>query len=154
MRTIARGLVLMILALTWLIPNTALVFAATQGSCLASDTTKVLLWENGVGDLSDGNDNLWKCGNDANLGDDSHLPSGNCHSPFFGSATWSDCVTSYTGWSNSTTPTICFYRDANYVGFFDSRLHDGAWFGTRSDLAVNDVLTSVLFITSRDQLAC
>ena len=154
MRLLARGLVVLILALSWTVTNTAVALGATQGSCLASDTTKVLLWENSIGDLSDGNDNLWKCGSDSNLGDDPHNPSGNCHSPFFGSATWSDCVSSYTGWSDAGTPTICFYRDANYVGVIDSRLHDGAWFGTRNDLAVNDVLTSFRFIVSRNQANC
>jgi hypothetical protein len=118
--------------------------AATQGSCPANDTSKVRLWENSIGDTSDGDDNLWKCDSDADLGNDSHLPAGNCHSPFFGSATWSDCVSSYTLWT-PTAVWMCFYRDANYVGIFDARQNSGAQAGTRFDLPVNDVLTSIKF---------
>ena len=97
MRIVVRTVLAVALTFSWLLSNTGLVIAATQGSCPSTDTTKVLLYENAVGDLSDGDDRLWKCTGDPDLGNDSHTPAGNCHSPLLGSATWSDCVSSYTG---------------------------------------------------------
>lgn len=90
------------------------VLAGTQGSCLASDTTKVQLRENMFGDASDNNDVLWKCGSDSDLSNDSHTLSGNCQDGVPpGNASWNDCVSSFSVWIPDGWK-FCTFGNANY----------------------------------------
>jgi hypothetical protein len=112
--------VLMALALcmaAFIIAPVSSVFAGTQGSCSVSDTTKVRLYENRINDTSDGNDQLWLCGNDSNL-TQTHTLSGGCQSqaiikPF---DDWNDCVSSAFVYVPAST-ILCFYENANYSGY-------------------------------------
>ena len=123
-RKLVVGTVMASLLITLLTPAVAL--AGTQGSCSGTDTRKVRLWENVIGDTSDGNDSLWQCGaSDPDLGDNSHTLSGNCHSPFIGSGTWEDCVDSVTLYMANNT-TFCAYRNPNYEAF---EFRVWAWLG-------------------------
>jgi hypothetical protein len=124
--------------------NPALVFAGTQGSCLSSDTSKVLLWENGIGDTGDNNDNLWKCGNDNNLDNDAHSLPGDCKGWLFSSTTWNDCVTSVSVWVPAGW-CIGFYKHAGYDGIMALSTIQGPSSGTRINLQNNDELSSFLF---------
>jgi hypothetical protein len=140
MKKILRTLVSTALAISLAGTLAPVVFADTQGSDCVGDSTVVRLWENPINDTSDGNDSVWLCDTQSNLANISHLPPGNCHSPFFGSTTWSDCVDSYT----IRTPTgvwICFYKNANYVAFEDSRQ---GW-NERFNILSPDTLTSFVF---------
>ena len=115
-------------------------FAATQGSCAPGDQSKLLLWENSIGDTQDGNDNLWLCSDSPNLTTIVHTPPGDCKNFPFGSGTWNDCVSSFTafeptGWVGSW----CFYEAINYASPFDH--NDGT--GVRVNLSISDVLSSV-----------
>jgi len=113
--------------------QTTIAVAGTQGHC-TKDSTVVLLWENSIGDTSDGNDNLYVCISQSDLTMVAHTLAGDCQGAFAGQPNWNDCVNSYTmlggGW--------CFYSDVNYNGLFDSRGGTG-----RFDLIYGDVLSSV-----------
>ena len=120
--------------------NAPVAVAGTQGSCLVTDESKVLLWENSVGDTQDGNDKLWLCGNDSDLTNNEHTLPGDCKNFPFGSGNWNDCVSSFTafepdGWVGSW----CFYEHINYAGPFDH--NDGE--GFHVNLLYSDILSSV-----------
>lgn len=90
-----------------------LVFAGTQGSDCVGDTSKVRLWENAVGDTSDGNDSVWLCGNTSNLIFINHTLAGTCKGAFVGQSTWNDCVQRATIWVPAGWRLV-FYRDDQY----------------------------------------
>ncbi len=119
-----------------------LALAGTQGSCPTNDTTKVLLWENSIGDPSDGDDRYWKCSSDPDLSNDDHTPPGNCASVLLGSSTWNDCVSSVSVWLPSGY-CINFYLNANYEGNMRNTVQ-GPVSGTRFNLPYNDALSSFL----------
>ncbi len=123
------------------VANVPMAFAAVQGTCLSTDTTKIRLYENGVGDFSDGNDQLWKCASDADLTNDPHQPAGNCHAPGIGGSNWNDCISSYVSFVDPGT-AWCFYRHANYDTWFDHRGSDTG----QQNLTQGDVLSSVRLI--------
>lgn len=117
----------------------------TQGSaCSSTDTSKVLLWENRINDTSDGNDNLWKCGGDPTLSDDSHTIAGDCHAGVLNRVTWNDCVDSVTVWVPSGY-SICFYGNSNYSNSFGPH-KAGPVSNYRFNLGVTDGLTSFRFV--------
>jgi|SRR3954447_11938353 len=113
--------------------NAVTAVAGTQGSCGASDPTKVRLWENAITDTGDGDDSLWVCSNTANLGNISHTLQGDCKGAFVGQGNWNDCVNSY-----SNTGHWCFFNDANYGSYMDERAGTG-----RFNLIQGDSLSSV-----------
>lgn len=122
----------------------SLVLAGTQGSCLSTDTSKVRLWENAIGDTGDGDDSLWKCGNDNNLDNDAHTLAGDCKGFFLSATTWNDCVSSVSVWVPSGW-CINFYRSAGYDRLMPNSTVQGPSTGTRINLQYNDELSSFLF---------
>jgi hypothetical protein len=137
-RVVAVGLSVVLTFVT--APEIAL--AAVQGSCPSSDPTKVLLWENAIGDTSDGDDRYWKCSSDADLSNDDHTLPGNCRSIGFGSSTWNDCVSSVSVWLPAAY-CMNFYIDANYERNMNNTVR-GPVSGTRFNLPHNDALSSFL----------
>ena len=135
-----RSLIGVLLGAAFLLSLVPLVFAGTEGSDCSGDSSVVRIWENPINDTSDGDDSKWFCGSVANLAVYPHNLPGNCHAPFFGSTTWNDCIDSYT----LRTPTgwwLCFYADANYSHFIDSRQ---GW-NERFNILSPDTLTSFNF---------
>ncbi len=127
-----------------LLPGVAL--AGTEGTACDTDTTRVLLWENIIGDSSDNNDNYWKCDSDGDLnsGDPHNLP-GDCHSGPANSTNWNDCASSVSVWLPSGW-CIDFYVNANYNTSMNNTVQ-GPSSGTRFNLASNDQLSSFRFYT-------
>lgn len=144
-----RRLVAIPIVVGLLLTGTAVqvVTAGTQGSCAGADTSKVLLWENAIGDTVDGNDNYWKCASDSslNVGDDHTLP-GDCKGFFLPSTSWQDCVSSYTVWVPAGNCLI-FYRDTNYSA--DFAVFAGSRANQRFNVpsASNDTLSSFRWVS-------
>ena len=94
----------------------SVVAAGSQGgTCFSFDTSEVRLYENAIGDTSDGNDVLTKCDVDTNLHNTSHTLTGNCNNGNFGTGTWNDCVSSF----NAEIPAhqrFCAYWGSGYTG--------------------------------------
>lgn len=90
----------------------AFVLADVQDNC--SVTTSVILYENGAGDNSDGDDELWLCRADyTNLNNISHTIPGNCNKGAGGfSTTWNDCVSSVKVNTLAAGTYTCFYRSS------------------------------------------
>lgn len=116
---------------------TPVVLAGTQGSCTPSGNVSLRLWENAIGDTSDGNDTLWLfCNHTApighhNLNQITHTLPGDCQGPGgIGMTTWNDCVNSYTIWGmGSSLWRICWYTVKDYSGnssFTSGPLTDGS----------------------------
>lgn len=122
----------------------ALAMAATQGSCESDDNNKVKLWENSIGDTSGGNDALWKCTSDGNLGDDDHTIAGDCNRPFPEAGNWNDCVSSFTVYVSANWK-LCLYQDSGYDTL--KATYFGSLTGTRYDAGAlwDDKLTSFSF---------
>jgi hypothetical protein len=137
-RVVALSLSFVIAFVT--MPQVAL--AAVQGSCPSNDPTKVLLWENAIGDTTDGNDQYWKCSSDPDLSDDDHTLPGNCKSIGFGSTSWYDCVSSVSVWLPAGY-CINFYVHSNYIGSMNNTVQ-GPVSGSRSNLPSNDALSSFI----------
>jgi hypothetical protein len=139
----ARFVVVIVVALLALFVLPATASAATQGFCPVSDISKVLLWENAIGDTSDGNDALWRCDAVPDLSQVAHTPSGNCHSILFGGETWDDCVSSFSLWVPDDQ-VACFYSQPNYqnVVKFVNGSHIHPIRGTRWDMNPSDSLSS------------
>jgi len=117
----------------------------TQNGCSTdwnTDTTKILAWENIIGDTSDGNDNLKIC-IDANidLNDIDHTLAGNCHAPFFGSNTWNDCISSVSIWIPAAPWHACFYENTGYSLLRHS--FTGPFSGQRFNISGNDKISSI-----------
>jgi hypothetical protein len=94
------------------------VSAGTQNGCQSGDGTKVRIWENAIGDTSDGDDSLWKCGSDSDLSNDDHTLPGNCHVSVVGGGSgfdWNDCASSITVYLTNGQ-RLCLFEDANYNG--------------------------------------
>lgn len=141
----ARLLVVLLVEASLLVASTGVVAAGTQGSDCPGDTSKVQLFENGIGDTGDGDDRLWLCGNTSNLNAIAHTLSGDCKGALFGSTTWNDCVSSYRIW---TPPGwhLTVYREGNYGTWFACYVD---WAGGRTDVpsGSNDVLSSFKWIS-------
>jgi hypothetical protein len=135
-----------VLSAVLLVFSVGFAFAGTQGNDCVGDTTKVRLWENAIGDTSDGNDSLWKCFNDALLSDDSHLLPGDCKGAFIPSFTWNDCVSSFTVWIPDGQ---CFvsYRESSYGTAQD--IIAGPRVGVRFNVVggTNDTMSSLRWIS-------
>lgn len=138
---LAVSIAIAALTLVWL---PAVAFAGTQGSCAANDTSKFRLWENVIGDTGDGNDNYWKCANDADLNNDPHSLPGDCKGAFFSSTTWNDCVSSVSVWVPAGW-CANFYRTAGYDALMPNSTVQGPASGHRINLQNNDELSSLLF---------
>jgi hypothetical protein len=121
----------------------AIALAGTQGSCPSSDTSKVRLWENTTTDSSDGNDSLWKCGNDNDLSNDTHTLPGDCKSNLANQPNWNDCVSSVSVWVPSGW-CVNFYRSAGYDNLMPNSTVQGPSTGVRFNLQYNDALSSFL----------
>lgn len=134
---IATILAAAILILAAMLPPA--VLAGTQGAaCSPSDTTKVLAWENRVGDTSDGNDALWVCSSLSQM--PVHTLPGTCHAGLISPNTWNDCISSVSLWLPSGW-RACFYPWALYDGFLES--WPGPYHGERVNLAHGDQVESV-----------
>lgn len=115
-----------------------IVNAGTQGSCSGSDASKLELYENGAGDTSDGNDDLWACGDVSNLSGLDHTLPGNCNA-FVPKGDWNDCATDLrpyipTGWN------LCLYGNGLYGGSKATWPH--SFNGVRRAAPWNDGLSS------------
>lgn len=148
-----RSLIILFTALTLTMPlivvSAAPVFAAVQGSCSVSDETKVLLYENESGDTSDGDDRLWKCGSDTDLGNDDHTLPGTCKSDGLGRTNWNDCVTSVRIYLPSSSWRLCLYGNAGYANQnISPTVITGPEAGVRYDLSPTDGLSSFKITTS------
>ena len=122
------------------------VLAGQQGFCQGADTSKVILWENAIGDNTDGNDSLWKCDDDISLVDDQHLPAGDCKGFLVGQANWNDCVSSFTVWIPAGK-CLLMYRDTNYRAAFP--VMPGPALGVRvnAPALLNDTLSSLRWMS-------
>lgn len=77
-----------------------------------ADPTRWLLYENSVGDTTDGNDKLYGCLNDPNLHDES-APTG-CHGHLFTEEwDWGDCGSAIAA-NIPQGYILCVYEDTNY----------------------------------------
>lgn len=122
------------------------VFAGTQDSCFAVDTTKVRLWENAKGDTSDGDDSYWVCSADNDLSNNSHTLPGSCNVPPIGSATWNNCVSSVTVFVPSGQ-ILCLYQNAGLSSLMIS--YTGPISSLRTNVA-SDVLSSFAFFPASE----
>lgn len=104
----------------------ALVLAGTQGTTCgsSSDTSKVRLWENSIGDTGDNNDSNWLCSSDTDLSNNDHTLAGNCKAVGFDSLTWNDCVSSVTVYVPSGQ-CLDFFRDSGQGGNMNNTVQDG-----------------------------
>lgn len=104
------------------------VAASVQGSCSPSDTSKIYMRENPLGDNTNGNDTLWYCTGNAQLSTVavSGNPPRGCKGfgLFSNHADWNDCVDSYEVFVPAGM-TLCIYRDD--------------WFNYLIDVIVNPV---------------
>lgn len=135
------------LALTLATPG--LTLAATQGGCLSTDTTKVLVYE----DANWSGDALWLCDSNPDLGNVSHTLEGWCNGRWWGIAdNWNDCISSAKIWLPAGW-CMAFHQHANYQT--DGGGSYGVWVGPWSGVAVNlqgstnDAVSSVLFGDTR-----
>jgi hypothetical protein len=133
-----------ILVATAMFASAAPVFALTQGSCPANDTSKVLLYENKVGGgvVGSGDDRLWVCGNTSSLW---YIPteSSGCEGAFSPQSNWNDCVSSLQAWIPSGYH-LELYDDASYQHRFQCL----AFFsGQAINLTHNDSLTSFRWLS-------
>lgn len=140
-----RLFVVLVLQVVLIIGSTGVVAAGTQGTNCSSDTSKVLLYENGIGDTGDNDDRFWRCADTQLLSAFNHTLPGDCKGALFGSTTWNDCVSSYqiwipTGWH------LTFYKDADYNNWYVCYI--GPRNGDRVNVVsgANDTLTSFRWI--------
>lgn len=146
-------LIAVMLCLSAFVVAPATAFAGTQGSCSGTDTSRLLLWENAIGDTSDGNDNLWKCGGDADLNNDSHTLPGDCNTQLIDRANWNDCVSSVTVWVPSGY-VLCFYGNANYTNS-EPPHQVGPKSNYRFNLTgLNDGLSSFKYVAGSSTIVC
>jgi hypothetical protein len=138
-------LVVFLLEAALMVASTGFVAAGTQGSDCLTDNDKVLLYENGIGDTSDGDDRLWRCGNTSNLDAIAHTLPGDCKGFFLSSTTWNDCVSSYRVWVPAGWH-LTFYSHANYGTWFHCLI--GPLRGVRFNVpnGWNDTLSSFKWI--------
>lgn len=122
-------------------------FAGHQGGyCTPTDTTRLIAWENVIGDTSDGNDNIDFCGNVTNLDAISHTLPGDCHSVWFPpQGTWNDCISSVTLWVPSGW-LWCGYINRDY-GLFNWQ-RAGPLKGVRQNLGSEEQLSSFKFTSN------
>lgn len=92
----------LIAAVAVLLTFAPLVFAGEQfygcsEATWMNDTSRFTLYENAIGDSSDGNDALLGCNDIYNLHNVTHAPAGTCNSTrlIFDENHWGDCVSSY-----------------------------------------------------------
>lgn len=136
---VLRVMLLAAITACGLVPVVAQVtFADTQGSSCSSDPSRVRLWENAIGATGDGNDSLWQCTNQTDLGMVAHSIPTDCSG---GGSTWDNCVSSITFWVEDGYK-VCLYAGANYTNPVDYR--NGPIDGDRFDVGLgwNDALTS------------
>lgn len=137
----------LLLLVPLLLATAGFVWAGTQGSNCIFDSSRVLLWENVIGDSGGENDNYWKCSSDSNLSvNDDHTLPGQCAALIM-SDTWNDCVSSYTVYVPSGQK-FCLYADDIYRNLKTS--HTGPIGGYRYDVGAgwNDQLTSFRWVSS------
>lgn len=120
--------------------------AGTQFGCVSGDTTKALLYENVIGDHSDGDDALWLCLSQPNLSNVDHELPGNCNQTPFGVGTWNDCVDSIRAYTPSQY-AWCFYKGSNYTDIV--LLHiTSANSGVRFNIAPNQLSSGKLVLAA------
>jgi hypothetical protein len=109
-RLIASVTSSVIVALTLLVTVAVVpVVAYTQGSCAADDSSRVVVYENRIGDTSDGNDILWSCGNTT------VLPVKTTPTYCTGTLSqWNNCVGSYEVTIPART-RFCAYDGTTYT---------------------------------------
>lgn len=119
----------------------ALALAGTQGAACrdSSDSSKVRLWENSIGDTEDNNDTNWLCSSDTDLSNNDHTLPGNCNAVLFDSLTWNDCVSSVTVYLPAGE-CIDFFRNADGTGNMNNTVQ-GPASGVRFNLPYNDSLS-------------
>lgn len=134
---------------------TPVALAGTQGSCTPSSNVSLRLWENEIGDTSDGNDTLWLICNhtapigNSNLNNIDHTLPGECKGPLgIGSSTWNDCVNSFTIWGlGSSSWHLCFYQNEGYDTSHYSVINGPLPNGTRQDFPFfQDQISSIKVI--------
>lgn len=137
-----------ILALGALLVMVLPVNAGTQGGCAAGDTTKVRVYENSANDHSDGDDQLYVCGNTADLFSVLHTLPGDCNvGLFIGQPDWGGCISSYVAYIPSGY-RVCFYNGVNYSGLLQYSV--GPLAGTHFNIDAantNDRTSSIKFTT-------
>lgn len=127
------------------------VSAGTQGACSnpGSAGVSVRLWENVIGDGSDGNDSVWLMCNSGtsrpDLDDVNHTLADGCKSQslFKLQDDWNDCVNSVTVYLVSSSWRVCFYQNANYGGYISGSARSGPLQASRYNLSSSDTLSSV-----------
>ena len=116
-----------------------------QGSCDSSDESRVKLFENSIGDESDGDDRAWQCDWKSDLSNKPHTLEGQCADGSFGNGSWNDCISSVKPWTPDGK-RFCAYEDADYAGT------RGGWGpaknGTRENVGsgLNDRISSVKWV--------
>jgi hypothetical protein len=120
------------------------VQAGTQGSDCAGDASKILLYENSIGDTSDNDDRFWRCSNTSDLNDFAHTLPGNCKSIGLDSSTWNDCVSSYKVWVPDGFH-LTIYNNADWGSW--SHCFAGPWNGGRVNAFSNDAISSFRWLS-------
>ena len=126
------------------------VYAGTQGASCGLLQPRVLAYENGIGDTSDGDDRLWICGGGGpsriDLEQVAHTLPGNCKSGLFGESNWSNCITSAAYWL-PVGVTVCWYRGPHDFDNSWVERETGPYLGARFNTFESDSYSSVGFNT-------
>lgn len=140
-----------ILAVVLTVVAVAYVDAHTFGTCGSPSTENggtVVVWENAIGDTSDGNDKWWSmCHSAAGFGYPDlraiSVDPYDCHRspPAVPGGTWNDCISSVQVWLASSLWRLCIYRDLSYHNL--SYWVQGYQNGTRVNITPNDDATSI-----------
>lgn len=127
------------------------VSAGSQGSCAMQDTTKVILYENKIGDTSDGDDRLWLCSSTLDFRNLPHTLPGMCHYTFVKTYDdWDNCVSSMTVFlpSGDSTWRACYYTGYNAGGSVGYISGSSSYNGVRFDVGstFNDAISGLIFL--------
>jgi hypothetical protein len=80
-----------------------------------NDASRFILYENALGDFSDGYDSLLACNDIPNLHDVAHAPAGTCKGSFFGNPHWGDCASAVYV-AVPTGQVFCLFQNPGYSG--------------------------------------
>jgi hypothetical protein len=132
----------MVLFLTFVPAVSAHIF----GSCGSPGDGTLVVWENVIGDTSDGNDKWWAmCRQVPGFGypDLRQISTDpyDCHRPGVPGGTWNDCISSVQYWLPSSLWRVCIYRDLAYSNL--SYWVQGPAVGVRVNVSPNDDATSI-----------
>src|SRR6185295_17004633 len=110
-------LALVITALAAAILPPVTVLGATQGASCGTDNEWVNLHENQIGDTSDGDDRLYRCGTgDSSLKNVPHTLPGRCKSAGVKiDDEWNACVSAFYA-AIPSGRKFCLYAAADYIG--------------------------------------